>query len=1304
MAVTVSSSFELIDRASPTIRQIRRELRELQVDAKAAGRDLDQLSGPGIQRQLEAEARATRQASRETQGYSRSADRASGSTRRLEQRAKGLESQASRTERSVGRLDKTVGRVAKWGAITTVVGGLVNMLGALAGGAIELLPRIGDLAGAGAGLGAVYVGAGAAMGTVKLATAGLSQALQGNKKALADLTPDARAFVQELKAMRPELQTLRESAQRGLFGGAGNLLNSLRRQAPAINRIVASTSSSLGGLANFAAGQVSQPGFMGDLGKVVDEGNTAFSAAGKSAIYLGEALEKVMIAARPLVDWMSRMAVQESRLVLRHAKLAQESGKLGRYFDRTKSSIQLFGQIGGRVLGGLRGVFHAASGAGDTLWKSIDRAAGRFDRWANSVGGQNRMRRYFRDLRPELAAMGTSLGRILKLFADLSGGSGGMTATITLVGRLADGADRLLKALGPVGKYLGGILTTMYALNRIGALKLLTRAGGVAAGASGSSTLGKLFGGGGGMVGFDGNPLKVGSLANPIAVLVVDKGGTPGGPGGVKGPATKDVEKDAEKSPSLWRRLLNVGKKGVVPAGARALGVTAAVYGGVKLGQWAVGQHGFIKPRTYPTGPVGGLGETELSGTAAPGAPPKQVALDYRRLNSVLGEFTSKNRQVSLSLRDTEKALGIWGRAAAKAGDVKYAFADKLGQELLKTRRVNSKGVQQIMREWNQLPPKARASAAQSMLQMANRLEKDGKLPRGATNQLRKQIVSDYDQMGKQAADKTAEMSKRTGQNTKQAADSAGKNMGNFIVSVENAMQSGVLSTGQGMNLLLKNLNRALTKVGAKPLGQIQVVMMQNIATGKVHSIPGHGGPGAATGARLPGSPTGDHIPLVSSGGALLGVADGGELVVNRHTERSVDRDLRAAGKASLGQRVQSETRPHTAPQNTTGGRLARYAQGGRVVLDAGVNMSAGVEPSILGDLRALSSELGKTVYVISGYRSPAHSVSVGGFSDDPHTRGQAADIGVGSPSLASMFGVKESQLKAVGLYRPFYPASAHEVNHVQLLAGGAQGKIGQIAATGGGVSVPTLKAPPVKGHGAVATATRHAVGKATRAANQYLQKKAGAMDFSGVPGLGGNAGANEKLGRAMMMAAGWGAGQWPSLQALWTQESGWNANAVNPSSGAYGIPQALGHGHPYALGDARAQIAWGLNYIKQRYGSPAAAEAHERANNWYSLGGRTPRWGGWHANGVDMTVNRPTIFGAGDNGPERVRVTPSGHAGGHTIHIGRGAVQVNAAGGNHRATQQYVERRLQQFAEEVAAEIASGPEEDEHQTIANGR
>lgn len=62
---------------------------------------------------------------------------------------------------------------------------------------------------------------------------------------------------------------------------------------------------------------------------------------------------------------------------------------------------------------------------------------------------------------------------------------------------------------------------------------------------------------------------------------------------------------------------------------------------------------------------------------------------------------------------------------------------------------------------------------------------------------------------------------------------------------------------------------------------------------------------------------------------------------------------------------------------------------------------------------------------------------------------------------------------------------------------------------------------------------------------------------------------------------------------------------ADNPSSSAYGIPQALpGRKMSSAGADWRTnpatQISWGLGYIANRYGTPCAAWSHSRSHNWY--------------------------------------------------------------------------------------------------------
>ena len=85
----------------------------------------------------------------------------------------------------------------------------------------------------------------------------------------------------------------------------------------------------------------------------------------------------------------------------------------------------------------------------------------------------------------------------------------------------------------------------------------------------------------------------------------------------------------------------------------------------------------------------------------------------------------------------------------------------------------------------------------------------------------------------------------------------------------------------------------------------------------------------------------------------------------------------------------------------------------------------------------------------------------------------------------------------------------------------------------------------------------------------------------------------------------GWAPGQMQCLHKLWTKESDWKTTAKNPSSGAYGVVQSLpatkmaSAGADY-LTNYRTQINWGLNYVKERYGSPCGALNFHYAHNWY--------------------------------------------------------------------------------------------------------
>lgn len=85
------------------------------------------------------------------------------------------------------------------------------------------------------------------------------------------------------------------------------------------------------------------------------------------------------------------------------------------------------------------------------------------------------------------------------------------------------------------------------------------------------------------------------------------------------------------------------------------------------------------------------------------------------------------------------------------------------------------------------------------------------------------------------------------------------------------------------------------------------------------------------------------------------------------------------------------------------------------------------------------------------------------------------------------------------------------------------------------------------------------------------------------------------------MLAAGISPSDFTYVEALIQKESGWNPLAMNSSSGACGLVQAL----PCSkLGpnwnDPVVALRWGQGYVTSRYGGWAGAWAHSQSRGWY--------------------------------------------------------------------------------------------------------
>lgn len=113
-----------------------------------------------------------------------------------------------------------------------------------------------------------------------------------------------------------------------------------------------------------------------------------------------------------------------------------------------------------------------------------------------------------------------------------------------------------------------------------------------------------------------------------------------------------------------------------------------------------------------------------------------------------------------------------------------------------------------------------------------------------------------------------------------------------------------------------------------------------------------------------------------------------------------------------------------------------------------------------------------------------------------------------------------------------------------------------------------------------------------------------------------------QQYARQLLRQHGW-ANQFDSFNSLEMSEAGWNPLIANPTSGAYGMAQALNHGNGsvtqgshsnmyggFGLTDKQAkaansgdgywQLVWMMNYIQSTYGSPQNAWAFHQSHNWY--------------------------------------------------------------------------------------------------------
>lgn len=272
----------------------------------------------------------------------------------------GIGSAASAALPAVGKL---AGGFAAFGSAVPALAAVTSAIAAMAPAAALAAPAI--------------VSVGLAMGTVKLATAGVGDAVaaafdpsdpEAYAEALKGLAPNARAFVGALHEMQPALKALQQDVQNRVFAGFDQTLKSLARTTlPVVRQALQETAGTLNLMGQSAAKGVqnlAEDGALGDALKFANAGLSAFADVPGRVV---QGLGQIAAAAAPI---FSDIAVQLAGSVTSLTDKLSSAFAEGTLKSAIEGAVSLIGDLG-HVLGNvgkiISAVFSAADASGTGL-------------------------------------------------------------------------------------------------------------------------------------------------------------------------------------------------------------------------------------------------------------------------------------------------------------------------------------------------------------------------------------------------------------------------------------------------------------------------------------------------------------------------------------------------------------------------------------------------------------------------------------------------------------------------------------------------------------------------------------------------------------------------------------------------------------------------------------------------------------------------------------------------------------------------------------------------------------------------
>lgn len=368
---------------------------------------------------------------------------------------RGFRARLEEVRRTLGRVGSAAAGLGAVAALGAKASAAIGALVPLVAGLVATLANIAPAAAVGlSGIVALQL----ATNTFKIAMSGVGDAVkaaldpsdaEAYAEALKKLSPNARSFVQAIRAASPAIEAIKKSVQDKVFAGLDKQLTSTAKTTlPVFRKALDHTAGTLNRMGKgvlTAVRGLAKDGVLGTALKGATSGLREFSRAPGQIV---TALGQIAAAAAPAFARLSKAGGRALDKLSEKLTKSFESGGMEKAIEKAIALIAQLGRVIGNIGSIIGSVFRAADASGGGFLGTLEAVTKEIARIAKTDEVQTALKSLF----SVMAKLGTTVAPLLgqALTAVLPVLTALGPPVETLIGTLGSALGPIIKALGPV--------------------------------------------------------------------------------------------------------------------------------------------------------------------------------------------------------------------------------------------------------------------------------------------------------------------------------------------------------------------------------------------------------------------------------------------------------------------------------------------------------------------------------------------------------------------------------------------------------------------------------------------------------------------------------------------------------------------------------------------------------------------------------------------------------------------------------------------------------------------------------------